>query len=117
MTLQSIKSLNGQTEYVLLPFAVYKSLHKPIEAEIAKYNQKSDDDYVAFDPADYVDNPVALARYKAGITQEELATRLRVSQAYVSKIEGQKKVSPKTMLKVMAVLSANPAQKRKYKRS
>src|ERR1700678_1261925 len=111
MNLQTIRSINGQTEYVLLPFAVYGALLKPIEKQLQKFNRDNDDEYVLFDPADYVDNPVALARYKAGITQEELAKRLRVSQAYISKIEDQKKVSAKTMIKVMGGLKTKKSKK------
>lgn len=48
---------------------------------------KSKSDYVTFDLADYADNPIALARIKADITQEGLAKRMKVTQAYISKIE------------------------------
>ncbi|HHF7345999.1 TPA: helix-turn-helix transcriptional regulator [Legionella feeleii] len=34
--------------------------------------------------SDYVDNPVALARIQAGLTQEELASLMGVTQAYIS---------------------------------
>jgi transcriptional regulator with XRE-family HTH domain len=54
---------------------------------------------------DYVDNPVALARMKAHITQKELALRMNVTQAYVSKIERQEKVTPKLLARVNSVLS------------
>ena len=53
----------------------------------------------------YVDNPVALARIKAKITQAELARRMDVSQAYVSKIEAQTSISGKVLAKVNAALS------------
>ncbi len=39
--------------------------------------------YVSFVHEDYVDNPIAVARIKAGITQEQLVQRLDVSQAYM----------------------------------
>lgn len=65
---------------------------------------KSKTDYVTFDPADYVDNPIALARIKAGITQEELAKRMKVTQAYISKIEAQDKVTAKMLQKVKKAL-------------
>lgn len=65
---------------------------------------RSHSDYVAFDPADYVDNPIALARIKAGITQAELAKRMKVTQAYISKIEGQDSVTAKILQKVKAAL-------------
>ena len=45
---------------------------------------KSHIDYAPFDPADYVDNPIALARIKAGIAQAELAKRMKVTQAYAT---------------------------------
>lgn len=61
-------------------------------------------DYVSFEPEDYVDNPIALARIKAGITQEELARRMKVSQAYISKIEKQDSVTAKLLHKIKAVL-------------
>lgn len=57
-------------------------------------------DYIEFNPADYVDNPIALARIQAGLTQEELATRMAVIQAYISKIEAQHKVTAKIPQKV-----------------
>lgn len=98
MSLQIIKSLDGKAEYVLLPMTIYKALHNEIEEKLKKLENKND--YVPFDPADYVDNPVALARIKAGITQEELAKCMKVSQAYISKIERQERVTPKLLAKV-----------------
>ena len=62
-------------------------------------------DYVPFNPADYVDNPVALAHIKSGLTQEELAKELKVSQAYVSKLENQDEISVKVLQKVASVLA------------
>jgi transcriptional regulator with XRE-family HTH domain len=54
----------------------------------------TEDKYVPFVLGDYVDNPVALARMKAHLTQKQLAGRLGVTQAYISKIERQDKVTP-----------------------
>ena len=62
-------------------------------------------DYEVFSPADYIDNPVALARIQAGITQEELARLMNVTQAYVSKIENQKKVTAKMMQEVTKAIA------------
>lgn len=105
MTLQTIKSVDGKVEYVLLPVAVYKALKQPIEKELARLGAPTeDDDFVPFDPSDYVDNPVALARIKAHVRQTELAKRLGVSQAYISKVERQANVSPKFLARVKAVL-------------
>jgi ribosome-binding protein aMBF1 (putative translation factor) len=94
MNLQKIKSLNGKDEYVLLPVAIYKALKVEIDSELAHKGKSSKDDYVSFQLEDYVDNPIALARMKANLTQEQLAERLSVSQAYISKIERQDKVTP-----------------------
>lgn len=57
-----------------------------------------------FHVEDYVDNPVALARIKARISQSELARRFGVSQAYISKIERQKRVTAKLRTRVEAAL-------------
>lgn len=67
--------------------------------------RRTDNDYVPFVLEDYVDNPVALARIKVKITQAELARRMDVSQAYVSKIETQARVSSKVLAKVNTALS------------
>lgn len=74
-------------------------LKKQIEAEL-----KEADEYVAFELEGYVDNPVALARIKMKVTQDELAEAMGVSQAYISKLEGLKKVSVKVMEKVQQAL-------------
>jgi len=102
MTLQIIKSIDGKAEYVLLPFNVYNALRDEIEEALKK--KYSNEDYVPFELTDYVDNPVALARINAGITQEELAKRMKVTQAYISKIEAQSKITAKVLKKVKAAI-------------
>ena len=102
MTLQIIKSIDGKAEYVLLPFSVYKSLRGQIDKALKK--KHSSKDYVPFELTDYVDNPVALARINACITQEELAERMNVTQAYISKLEAQSKVTAKVLKKVNAAI-------------
>lgn len=96
MRLQTIKSADGKDEYVLLPVAVYRALKGEIEDKLAHRSpkRKTADEYVPFVLEDYVGSPVALARMKAHLTQQELAERLGVSQAYISKIERQDKVTP-----------------------
>lgn len=103
MNLQTIKSIDGKIEYVLLPVSIYQALHEQIDAKLKKLEQNND--YVPFDPADYIDNPIALARIKAHLTQEQLAKLLNVSQAYISKIERQKKVTAKLLNKVREVIN------------
>lgn len=85
--IQVINSLEGKPEYVLIPYSVYTALRKEIDSRIAK--GAGQDDYVPFVLEDYVDNPVALARIKARMTQDQLAQRLGVPQAYVSKVENK----------------------------
>ncbi len=101
MNLQTIKSIDGKTEYVLLPIHIYNTLTNSFKKK-TKYVET---DYVSFDPADYVDNPVALARINAGLTQKELAKHLRVTQAYVSKIENQHNITPKLLKKIKDALA------------
>lgn len=99
MNLQIIKSVDGKAEYVLLPIEAYETL-KPQIKRILK------EDYVPFSVEDYVSNPVALARIEANLTQGELANLLDVTQAYVSKLEGQDSVSPKSLAKVQKALKS-----------
>ncbi|AOW52297.1 TPA: helix-turn-helix domain-containing protein [Legionella pneumophila subsp. pneumophila] len=101
MNLQTIKSLDGKIEYVLLPVATYNVLRQQSNEQL-KHTQE---DYEIFNPADYVDNPVALARIQTGLTQEELAKKMEVTQAFISKIENQEKVTPKMLTKVKQALS------------
>lgn len=100
MSLQIIKSIDGKAEYVLLPVSVYNLLRDEIAQALKK--KSSSNDYVPFDVADYIDNPVALARINANLTQEELARRMNVTQAYISKLEAQDKVTIKVLKKVKA---------------
>lgn len=104
MNLQKIKSINGQDEYVLLPVAVYQALKQEIDKEIAHTAPVAEVEYIPFELSDYVDNPVALARMKAHLTQNQLAEKLGVSQAYISKIERQEKVTAKLMARVNRAL-------------
>ena len=69
-------------------------------------------DYEPFNLEDYVNNPVALARIQAHLTQEELAEKMEVSQAYVSKLESKASVSEKVLAKVnAAILSGSYCKK------
>ena len=102
MNLQTIKSMNGQVEYVLLPIATFNALRHEITEQLK--HSKGNEDYELFNPADYVDNPIVLARITAGITQEELAKLMGVTQAYVSKIENQDKVTAKMLKKIQLAL-------------
>lgn len=102
MSLQIIKSVEGKDEYVLLPISIYHALRDEIASRMKKFNPS---EYETFNPADYVDNPIALARIKAGLTQDELAARMGVTQAYISKIEAKDNVTAKLILKVKQALA------------
>jgi len=88
---------------VLLPVKIYKNLQKEITRELKTFEKF--DDYEDFEPEDYIHNLVALARIKTHMTQKELAEKMGVTQAYISKIERQDKVMVKMMSKVKAALS------------
>jgi DNA-binding XRE family transcriptional regulator len=103
MNLQTIKSMDGKVEYVLLPVATYQALRHQITKQLKHVQDHGD--YELFDLTDYIDNPVALARIQAGVTQEKLAKLMGVTQAYISKIENQEKITPKLMQKVNDALS------------
>jgi DNA-binding XRE family transcriptional regulator len=107
LNIQTIKSITGKPEYVLIPIAVYNALREEIEEEIAGLEAvtEKNGDYVPFALEDYVDNPVALARIKANVTQQQLAKRMDVTQAYISKIEHQEKATPKLLAKIKAALA------------
>ncbi len=108
MVLQIIKSVDGKDEYVLLPITIYHSLRDEITARVS--NLKIKHPYVSFEPSNYVDNPVTLARIRAGLTQEELARRMRVSQAYISKIETQENLTAKLLQKVKLAIESSEIQ-------
>lgn len=69
-----------------------------------KINDNDEQAYVPFVLEDYVDNPVAIARIKAGITQGQLAQRLGVSQAYISQVERRTNVTNKMLERVRTAL-------------
>jgi len=70
-------------------------------------NVAREDEFDRFDVADYVDNPVAISRIKAGITREELAKAMNVSMAYISRIECKETVTPKLLARVKGALLRN----------
>ena len=62
-------------------------------------------EYEPYVLAEYIQNPVALARVNANLTQTELARRMGVSQAYIAKVEGQERVSAKLLAKASVAMS------------
>lgn len=106
MSVQVIKDRKGRPEYVLLPMPVYKALQPEIEEQLAAHglDGSAEDDYEPFDPADYIDNPVAIERMRAGIKQKALANAMGVSQAYVSKLEAGEHVTTAALKRVREAL-------------
>lgn len=102
--IQIIHSLDGEPEYVLLPYDLYQALQGELQDKRVSRVKVTKADYVTFDLNDYVDNPVALARIKARVSQSELARRMGVSQAYISKTERQDQVTAKLLQRVAAAL-------------
>ncbi len=66
--------------------------------------EDQEDDYVDFDPTDYVDNPAALARMKAQVKQVDLARYMKVTQSYISKLEHADQVSDEALQKLQGAL-------------
>lgn len=98
MKLQIIKAVNGKVAYVLLPVATYRALKDEIEAQLTpgKRGRKPGRKAREAQP----NNAAAKARIKAGLTQQQMAQRVGVSQAYISKIERQEKVSAALMQRI-----------------
>ncbi len=108
--IQVIQSLDGKPEYVLLPYDLFQRLRGDLERKLKERPDRAGKDYVPFRLEDYVDNPVALARVRARLSQAELARRMGVSQAYISKIERQDRVTPKLLERVAAAVRGRGAK-------
>lgn len=83
--------------FVVIPYDDYLELTN---------QDKEEDEFIPFKLDDYIQNPIRVARIQANLSQQELAERLKVTQGYVSRIEGRSfKVSEKLMHKIKSVLS------------
>lgn len=84
--------------FVVIPYAEYMAMMKN-QANTAK--EDDDDEYIPFVLSDYIDNPIKIARIEAGLSQQDFASLLGVTQGYVSRIEGHSfKVSDKLLHRV-----------------
>ena len=102
MNIQTIQALDGR-QYVLLPLETYAKIKNEIDSLVSDR-----DDCTPFVLSDYVDNPVALARIEARLTQEQLASLLSVSQAYISQVENLDHVKPELLERAkLAIKSAS----------
>ena len=104
MKLQTIQ-LNG-ADFVLIPAKSYKAYKVKIDSLLAE--SEDDEELIPFVLEDYFDNPIILARMRAGITQHKLAKLLYVSQSYISQLEKDDKVSSAVMFKVKQALKDYP---------
>lgn len=87
---------NERPVFVVLPYQDYMNL------------AENDEELIPFDVADYIANPLKVARIDAGLTQEELARRLDVSQAYIAKVEAPSyKPSDKLKGRVTAAIASD----------
>ena len=103
MSIQVIKKKH-KADYVIIP---YNEFLKYADEDLidAAYIQEVlsdaiDGEIIDFNFEDYVDNPVHLRRLRAGLSQKELAEKMNVSQAYISKLEKMETVSAKALKKV-----------------
>jgi ribosome-binding protein aMBF1 (putative translation factor) len=106
MNFNTVEALGGQ-RFVLFPADDYARIEKEVQALLRKQVKLTPQTKLDSEPfvlTDYVRNPVALARIKAGVTQVELAKRLNVSQPYIAKLEAQGRVSKEKLNQVSAVL-------------
>ncbi len=106
--IEAIKSGKGKRVTVNLPTDVKAirnktGLSQSVFAGLEAWADQ-EEDYVDFDPADYVDNPVALARIKAQVKQIDLARHMKVTQSYIFKLEHADQVSDEAWQKVKAAL-------------
>jgi ribosome-binding protein aMBF1 (putative translation factor) len=121
MKLNTLETLGGQS-FVLLPTHIYENLKPQITRALKSYQSsdpivvdlkklaapvaaKANADYVPFKLDDYVRNPVAKARIEAGLTQVQLAKRMKVTQPYIAKLEAQGRVSKEKLAQVRAALT------------
>ena len=87
----------GKPAFAVIPYEEYVAL----TGNKAKQPKTKDDEYVPFVLSDYIKNPIRVARIEGGLTQKELAKRLKVTQGYISKVEGRSfEVTPALMDRV-----------------
>ncbi len=76
---------NGKPAFAVIPYDEYVAL----TVNKAKKPKTKEDELVPLVLGDYIKNPIRVARIEAGLTQQEIGQRLKVTQGYISKIEGR----------------------------
>ncbi len=100
-------AINSQAQYLITGNIKDFPDLKYVNVKILLPNEfllKEDNEYVPFIVEDFIKNPVALARIKAGMTQKELASLMGDTQRYISQLENSTNVSAEAMLKVTNAL-------------
>ncbi len=103
MSIQVVKK-KKKADYVIIPYDEFLTYADEdlIDAAYIQdiLSDPEEGEIIDFNFSDYVDNPVQLRRLKAGISQKELAKKMGVTQAYISKLERTNLVSAKALKKV-----------------
>jgi len=87
----------GKPAFAVIPYDDYIAL----TVNKAKRPKTKGDEFVPFVLSEYIKNPIRVARVDADLTQVDLAKRLKVTQGYISKIEGRNfEVTPALMDRV-----------------
>lgn len=76
---------DGKPAFAVIPYDEYVAL----TGNKVRKQKTKEDELVPFVLSDYINNPIRVARVEAGFTQQELAKRLKVTQGYISKVEGR----------------------------
>jgi|GEM_PF-651814 len=99
---------NGRPTFVLVPYKKYLRL---TGTQSSLHKIQTESELVPFEISHYIKNPIRVARVKAGLTQLQLAKRLKVTQGYISKIESRNfAVSDTLMAKINTVLKQQKAR-------
>lgn len=78
--------------------------------------RERDAEFVPFVLSEYIKNPIRLKRVEAGLSQEQFAKLLGVTQGYVSKIESRNyAVSDALLNRVTGAIASTLSKRRKKK--
>jgi DNA-binding XRE family transcriptional regulator len=114
MSVQIIKH-DGKPEYAVLPYAEYLELVERLEdkedlADVVTYRESGEETY----PDSVVEalligeNPIRIFRRHREMTQNELATGIQKSKAYVAKLEsGERKGTTAVIRDIAAALTVD----------
>lgn len=88
---------HNEPAFAVIPYADYLKLVG---------NSNEENETVPFLLNDYIQNPIRVARIQANLSQQDLAEKLKVTQGYISRIEGRNfKVSEKLRHKIINALN------------